>query len=364
MKSRKRFDYAILVPVFVLVVFGLMMLASASSDLGKLKFDDAYYYLKHQVFYGLSIGIVGFLLGLFVPYRHYKKFSTLLLFLTIIGLILVFTPLGSSSGTAAERWIALGPITFQPSEILKLTFILYLAAWLSGARSNRGDNFWEGFMPFLAVCGVIGLLLILEKSTSSVIIIMFSALVVYFASGAKKQYVFYAVFLGVLLMSLLVVFTPYRFERIKTYFDHTSDVQGASYQTNQALITIGSGGIWGVGYGKSVAKQYLPEQIGDSIFAIIAEEFGFVGSTILITAFFFMVLRSYQLAKRVGDRFGRLLLVGFGTVIGIQVFVHIASNAKLIPLTGVPLPFVSYGGTALVVFLTMSGIMLNISKHA
>jgi len=359
----KQIDYAILIPVFLLTVFGLLMLTSASSDLGKSNFDDSYYYLRHQVYYGLSLGVIGFLVASFTPYRYYKKFATLLLFVTIISLILVLTPLGFSSGTGAGRWINIGSITFQPAELLKITFILYLAAWLSSARSKRGENFWEGFIPFLGICGIIALLLVLEKSTSSVIIIMGSALAVYFASGAKKSYVIYAVLSGILLLGLLIAFTGYRLDRIKTFLNPSRDVQGSSYQIDRSQITIGAGGILGVGYGKSIAKKYLPERIGDSIFAIIAEEFGFVGNIILITIFFFIVLRSYQLARQVSDRFGKLLFVGFGTVIGIQVFVHIGSNSGLIPLTGVPLPFVSYGGTALATFLTMSGIMLNISKN-
>jgi len=363
MRDRRHIDYMILIPVFLLTVFGLVMLASASSDLGKVKFDDASYYLRHQVFYGLSVGIAGFLAGFFVPYRHYKKFATILLLLTVIGLILVLTPLGSSSGTIADRWLSVGPVTFQPSELLKLTFIMYLAAWLSRARGNRGDNFWEGFVPFLAVCGVIALLLVLQRSTSSIIITMISALVVYFASGAKRRYIVYALLLGTLVMGVLVASSPYRLDRIKTYFDRERDVQDSSYQINQALRVIGSGGISGVGYGESVAKTYLPERVGDSIFAIIAEEFGFAGSIVLVTVFFFIVMRSYQMARQIGDRFGRLLLIGFGTVIGVQVFIHIGSNAGLIPLTGVPLPFISYGGTALAVFLTMSGIMLNVTRH-
>ncbi len=359
----RQIDYAILIPVFLLTIFGIIMLASASSDLGKSGFDDPYYYLRHQAFYGLSLGIVGFFIGCFTPYRYYKKFATLLLFITIIGLILVLTPFGFSSGTEAGRWINIGSITFQPAELLKITFILYLAAWLSNAKSKRGENFWEGFMPFLGVCGIIALLLVLEKSTSSVIIIMGSALAVYFVSGAKKRYVVYAVLSGILLLGILVVFTGYRLDRIKTYLNPSRDIQGSSYQIDRSQITIGSGGILGVGYGKSIAKKYLPERIGDSIFAIIAEEFGFVGNITLITLFFFIVLRSYQLARQVGDRFGKLLFVGFGTVIGIQVFVHIGSNSGLIPLTGVPLPFISYGGTALATFLTISGIMLNMSKN-
>lgn len=360
----RQIDYPVLITVFLLTLFGLMMLASASSDLGKAKFDNSYYYLQHQIYYGLSLGIAGFFAGLYLPLRWYKKLSIFALLLSIVSLIIVFTPLGSSAGTAAERWIAVGPITFQPSEILKLTFIFYLAAWLSGAKSNRSDNLTQGYLPFLAICVIIALLLVLEKSTSSVLIIMSGALAVYFSSGAKWRYILTTILLGIAGLALLVALTEYRSDRIKTFLNGGSDTSGMSYQISRSQTTIGAGGIWGVGYGKSIAKRYLPERIGDSIFPIIAEEFGFVGSITIVGLFFFLVFRSYQLSRRVSDRFGKLVLIGFGTIIGVQVFLHIGSNAGLIPLMGLPLPFISYGGTALAVFLTMSGVMLNISKDA
>ncbi|MBI1839070.1 MAG: cell division protein FtsW [Candidatus Colwellbacteria bacterium] len=363
MRGVRQIDYVISVSIFILIVFGIAMLSSASSDLGKLKFDDAYYYLKHQALYGLSLGIVGFLAGLYVPFGYYKKFAPVLLILSLGALILVFTPYGVTSG-GAQRWIQLGPVTIQPAEILKLTFIIYLAAWLSSSRRDRQHGLLEGFLPFLAVSGIIGVLLLLQKSTSAVVIIMLTALGTYFVGGAKKIYILYAVLLGAAVLAGVIYFTPYRLDRVKTFFEPTQDSQNAGYQLNQSLITIGSGGIFGVGYGKSVSKVYLPEKIGDSIFAVIAEEFGFLGSIVLIGTFFAIVFQGYRLAKRTGDKFGKLLLVGFSTIIGVQAFIHIASTSGLIPLTGVPLPFISYGGTALAVFMTMSGIMLNLGKNA
>ncbi len=360
----RQIDYPMLITVFLLTVFGLMMLASASSDLGKTKFDNSYYYLQHQIYYGLSLGIAGFFAGLYLPLRLYKKFSVFLLLLSVMSLIIVFTPLGSSAGTIAERWISIGPITLQPSEILKLTFIFYLAAWLSSAKSKRSDNLTQGYLPFIVICGIIALLLVLEKSTSSVLIIMSGALAVYFSSGAKLRYILTTILLGILGLVLLIAITEYRSDRIKTFFNGASDSSGSGYQVNISQTTIGAGGIWGVGYGKSIAKRYLPERIGDSIFPIISEEFGFIGSLSIVGLFFFIIFRGFQLSRKVSDRFSKLVLIGFGTIIGVQVFLHIGSNTGLIPLTGVPLPFISYGGTALAVFLTMAGIMLNISKDA
>ncbi len=364
MARSERIDYVILVSVLLLTVFGIVALASASSDLGKLKFNDTYYYLRHQVLYGLSLGIAGLLAGFFIPYNRYKKWAPILLFITLMALFLTLTPLGFSSG-GAKRWLQFGSIVFQPGEILKITFIIYLAAWLSSVRGSiRSHNFFEGFLPFISILGFLEFIFLFQKSTSTAAIVFVSAMATYFVSGAKKRYVFYLGIIIALGFTALVLFTPYRFQRFITFLNPQADAQGAGYQINQALITIGSGGLTGVGYGQSHSKNYLPERIGDSIFAIIAEEFGFIGSVILIAVFFALVARGYLLAKNATDRFGKLMLVGFSTVIGLQAFIHIGSNSGIVPLTGVPLPFISYGGTALAVYLTMAGVMLNISKHA
>lgn len=347
--------------VLVLVVIGIVALASASSDLAKSKLDDTSYYLSHQLIYGLGLGAVGFLFGLFFPYKNYKKAAPILLLFGIGILLLTFTPLGFTAG-GATRWISLGPITVQPAEIIKVVLIIYLAALFSGEKSKRQTDLRRGFIPFIVVCGLISIILFAQRSTSSVFIIMAAAVAVYFVSGAKKKYLLYAVLLGAAAFAALVAFSPYRLERIKTFLEPTADQGASSYQITRALITIGSGGLWGVGFGNSLSKKYLPEGIGDSIFAIIAEEFGFVGATILILIFLILTLRGYLAAKHLNDPFGKLILIGFSTLIATQAFMHIGSISGIIPLTGVPLPFISYGGTALVTFMTMSGIMLNITR--
>ncbi len=364
MTTKHQIDYVILILFIFLVAFGFVMLASASSDMGRgSQFEDVYYYLKHQIYYGLSIGIVGFLAGFLISYKHYKKLSPLLLVISLAALVLVFTPLGVSLG-GAQRWLQIGALTVHPAEILKLSFVIYLAAWLSDSRSNRGSNLFEGFLPFLVVSGLITFLLIIQKSTSSVVTIMISALVIYFASGAKKRYVLATIGIGLILLSAVIYLTPYRLDRITTYFDPTKDEKGSGYQIKLTKNAISSGGFWGKGYGKSDVKRYIPEKIGDSIYAIIAEELGFVGSIGIIAIFLVFITRGFLLAKQVHDQFGRLLLVGFSTIIGVQVFMHIGAISGVIPLTGVPLPFISYGGTALAVFMAITGIMLNISKSA
>lgn len=338
------------------------MLTSASSDLGQFKFQDSYFYLKHQLLYGLTVGAIGFWFASKFYYRHYQKLAVLFLMASLVTLVLVFTSMGVVSG-GASRWIKIGLVTFQPSELLKISFIIYLASWL-GNKSYRQENFFSGFLPFLIITGFIGFLLILQPSTSTAAILLATALIVYFKSGAKAAYIIYAILLGLALFLIISYLTPYRWDRIKTFLNPAENTRTASYQLNQALIAIGSGGLSGVGYGKSTTKlHYLPQPIDDSIFAVIAEELGFVGSVILILAFATIVIRSFLLSRKILDEFGQLLLVGFGSLIAIQAFMHIGAISGLIPLTGVPLPFISYGGTALAVFMTISGIMVNISKY-
>lgn len=362
MRHKQSIDYIIFAASGILIILGLAVLASASSDLGELKFNDAYYYLKHQTLYGLSFGLVGFWIGYILNYRIYKKLAPLFLLVSLGLLILVFSPLGITSG-GAQRWIAAGPVTIQPSELLKLFFIGYLAAWLSSSKRERQKSVGQALLPFLIVSGIIALLLLIQKSTSAAIILMAGSLAIYFTSGARMKHVIATILLGLVLVGTFIMATPYRRDRILSFLHPETASEQSTYQLEQAKITIGSGGLLGVGYGQSTAKNYLPERIGDSIFAIIAEEFGLVGSLAIISLFFILVTRMLILAKRTGDQFAKLLLVGFATIIGFQAFIHIGANSGLIPLTGVPLPFISFGGTALAVFMTIIGATLNITKH-
>lgn len=356
-------DYLILFCLAFLVIFGLVTLASASSNLGQTKFGDSFYYLKHQLIYGLSFGLIGFLAAYKIYYRHYQKAAFLLLVFSIGILILVFTPFGFRAG-GAERWLQIGPVTFQPAEFLKITFILYLSAWLAG-RGERQKSFYSGFIPFFILIAVVAGLLFKQPATTTVVIIVASALVVYFISGAKLRYIFGTVMIGVAAIAMLVYATPYRLERVLSFIKPEADPLAGGYHISQAKIAIGSGGFSGVGFGKSTTKiQYLPEPIGDSIFAVMAEELGFIGSLALIAIFTVLILKILLLARKTKDKFGKLLLVGFGSLIALQVFINIAAISGLIPLTGVPLPFISYGGTALAVFMTMGGIIANISKYS
>ena len=239
-------DYFFLAILFALTVFGLAMLSSASSALGQAQFNDSYFYLKHQLLYGLVPGIVGFLLGYFIPYENWKKIAFPLLLLGIVCLGLVFTHVGLViNGT--DRWLRFGPVQFQPAELVKLVYILYVAAWLSNVRMKREHDIRNGLVPFLIVSGVIAGLLILQPATSTVAILLGSGLVVYFASGAPKRYLIGIILLAALIIAAVIYVTPYRRARILGFLDQSANTQGQNYQVNQAEIAIGAGGLWGVG---------------------------------------------------------------------------------------------------------------------
>lgn len=363
LKGGHRPDYFLAATIFVLVVGGLVILASASSEVGRVRFDDSYYYLKRQILYGLSFGILGFFTAFKLHYQHYKKVAFLLLLANLGLLALVFTPMGVTTG-GATRWIRLGPLTFQPSEFLKLTFVLYLAAWLTNPAANRAKDLKEGFIPFLVMCGVIASLLFFQPATSMVVILLAAGGAVYFMSGAGITHVFITAILGAAAIGLLVAKGDYRLARITSFLNPSADTEDSGFQARQARITIGSGGWWGIGYGQSTTKgKTLPGAHDDAIFAVAAQELGFAGASAIAIFFGILVVRLLWLARKFRDRFGQLILVGFVAIITLQSVVHIGAISGLLPLTGVPLPFVSYGGTALAVFLTMSGIALNISKY-
>lgn len=369
-KIGHRPDYFFLVLVCVLTVMGLVILASASSHLGQSKFNDSYYYLKHQLTNGFLPGIVGFAVASFLHYQRYRKFAPYLLAANLVLLVLVFIPSFGVTAGGANRWVDLGPISFQPAEFLKITYILYLAAWLVSPRVNRARDLMSGLVPFIIISGVVAALLVAQPATSIVVILLGAGATMYILSGAPWKHVALLVGVGCACLALLLlasatgIISSYRWQRIQTFINPAQDTQGAAYQINQAVSTIGSGQFAGIGYGESTAKiNRLPAPIDDSIFAIAAQELGFVGASTIVALFALLVYRLLWLAGRIRDPFGATALTGFAIIIALQSIVNMGAISGLIPLTGIPLPFVSYGGTALAVFLTMSGIAVNISRY-
>jgi len=360
-RRRRRSDLIVIFCTVFLVVVGLVMLASASSNLGKIRFDDTYHYLKHQLMFGVTFGLIGFFLASKIYYRFYEKIAVILILVGLGLLLLVYTPFGLQTG-GAERWLQLGPVSFQPAEFMNIAMIIYLAAWLR--KKERTKKVMKGLVPFLVVVGLTTYLLLKQPSTSSAAILLAVSLIIYFASGTKFSHILAIILIGTIAFGSVIYFSPYRWERVQSFLNPGTNQLSSGYHINQTLIAIGSGGLWGVGYGQSTTKiSYLPEPIGDSIFAVIAEEMGFVGTGVLLAIFLLLILRTFQIAARAKDKFGHLLLVGFGSLIAIQTFVNIAAVSGVIPLTGAPLPFISYGGTALVSFMTIAGIINNVSKY-
>jgi cell division protein FtsW len=262
----------------------------------------------------------------------------------------------------ARRWLAVGSLSFQPSEILKFGFIIYLAAWAGSVKEKIG-SFKYGFLPLLVLFGICGGLLLKQPDTDTFLIIIMTGIAMFIAAGGRWRYVFMMLLVGLIGLSFLVYTRPYVKQRITTFLNPTADSLGASYQIQQSLIAIGSGGMFGKGFGQSVQKfTYLPEPVGDSIFAVAAEEFGFFGSVILVAIFLLFATRGLKIASRVPSAFGRLTVVGIVIMIASQAFVNIGAMLGVLPLSGITLPFVSHGGTSLFISLFEVGVVLSISK--
>ncbi|HZZ99132.1 MAG TPA: FtsW/RodA/SpoVE family cell cycle protein, partial [Candidatus Paceibacterota bacterium] len=261
------------------------------------------------------------------------------------------------------RWLAFGPLVFQPAELLKLSLIIYLAAWFGG-RNDRLRNWSYGVMPFVIVLGFAALLLVLQPDIGTLLVVSIIGLGMYFVAGISLKQLAGILLAGLFLLSLVIVIEPYRLDRLKAYLNPQSDPQGISYQVNQAAIAIGNGGMFGVGFGQSTQKKFgfLPEPVGDSIFAILTEELGYVGALFTIGLFLALCFTLIQVANNTKDEFGRLLVTGVNIWIMAQAFVNIAAISGLAPLTGIPLPFISYGGTAMLSLYAGLGIVLNVAK--
>ncbi len=356
-------DRSLLYATIALFVGGLLILISASMVVAHNNLGSATAYGLRQLLYGGGAGLVGLLITSRVPYRRWRVLSLPLLLITFGLLALVFVPQLSISVGGATRWLKIGPISFQPSELLKPVFIMYLASWLD-ARRREVASVSYGMIPFALMMSVIGVFLAMQPDLGTLFVIVITAGLLYFLGGGKTSQVITLFLLGATAFYLLIQIAPYRLARIMVFLNPSLDPQGAGYQITQAAIAIGSGGFWGLGFGRGVQKyQYLPEPMGDSIFAVLGEEMGFVGVIALIGLFSFFFLSALRVAKRAPDVFGRLLASGISIGIMTQAFVNMAAISGLLPLTGIPLPFVSYGGTSLAVTLASVGILMNISRH-
>lgn len=355
-------DKPFLILVGTLIVVGFFIFLSASMGLharGDVTFGSI-------VFKQIAIGIIGGGIAMYimsrVPYRLLRKYSFYILGFGIVSTLLVFIPgLGFEHG-GARRWISVGGLSMQPAEILKIAFVIYVAAWLSAAR-GRIHEFKFGLLPILVMLGVVGFMLAKQPDMGTMLVITSATFAMYVAGGANWRDIGIFILTMLLAGAALVAVKPYILERVKTFINPAEDAQGSGYQIRQAHIAIGSGEIFGRGFGQSIQKfNYLPEPIGDSVFAVAAEEFGFAGSIVILFLFIAFAVRGLHISARAPDMFGGLLVLGIVILIVMQSFINIASMLGLFPLTGMPLIFISHGGTALLVTLAGIGIVLNISR--
>ncbi len=357
-------DYVFIIAVALLLLTGLIFLASASSVLAFNKFGDSYYYVKRQLLYGLMPGL--FLCFLFsrLPYQKLRGLALPVLGVALFLMLLVFVPgIGFEYG-GARRWIHLFGNSLQPSEVLKLSFIIYLAAWLEG-KTDKIKSFKDGIMPFIAITGLAMGFVLLQKDLGTTSVIAASAFFVLLVAGANFSHLAFLIASGSFLTWLVIKLEPYRVARLTVFLHPELDPQGIGYHINQALLAVGSAGWLGLGLGYSRQKHaYLPEVTGDSIFAIIAEELGFLFTALFVGLISFVLWRGFKIARYAPDDFGRYLVTGILAWLGWQSFINIASMLNLLPLTGVPLPFVSAGGSALMIALTGIGIIINVSRQA
>lgn len=362
-RSPKSIDSLLLILVAILVVGGFFIFSSAS--LGLLARSGASFssVAFSQFFFGIVGGGIAMLVASNIFYRNWRQYAFYIYCATALFTLAVFIPgLGMSHG-GATRWLDLGFTTIQPSELFKIGFVIYIATLLSG--THRQIETWRyGVVPFISVLAVTGLIVLSLPDTDTFLIMVMAGVAMFVTAGAKWKHIFMLAGAGLLLLITIAFMRPYVMDRITTFMNPENDPLGSGYQIQQSLIAIGSGGWFGRGYGQSIQKfEYLPEPIGDSIFAVYAEEFGFVGSFALVLILAFFTFRGFKIATQSNDIFGMLLVVGFMTLIVAQAFLNIAAMAGIAPLSGLPLPFISHGGTALMTTLAMLGIVLNVSKY-
>ncbi len=363
-------DAILLVISILLVLAGILILTSVSASYSLQKFGTTFYFLNHQLLFGLLPGLVLGAGAFFLPLEWFKRFSFFILLGNILLLLMVFLP-GMESIGGARRWIFVGPFSLQPSEPLKLTLILYVASWLATKKQivskKRGATHTGTLLtpiPLLLMMTIIGILLIAQPDISTLGLVALVFTLMYFSAQTPLWHTVALVGIGFALLLLLIYVAPYRLSRLMVFFDPSFDPLGQGYQAKQALIAIGSGGLTGVGLGLSFQKfGVLPQPISDSIFAIFSEEMGFAGALIIIVLFLLLAWRGLAIARNSTNPFSYLVAIGIVSWITLQAFINIGSMIGVLPLAGIPIPFISYGGSALATELIALGILLNISKQ-
>jgi cell division protein FtsW len=354
-KQHQSIDKNFLFIVIALTFCGFIAVADASAPQAINNFNDKYYFVKQQLVWG-GVGFIALFIASKIKYTFWEKLATPLFVISVLMLVAVLIPGISYSALGARRWLDLGITSLQPSELTKLTLALYLAKVASKNKSTLSY-----LIPLALVAGLI----MLQPDLGTTMVNVGIGFTQILVAGIPWLHLAGTGAIGGVIVSALIFLSPYRRDRLLTLVQQSSDPLGRDYHIRQILLALGSGGLFGVGFGQSRQKNlFLPEAATDSIFAVIAEEIGFIGGLILLSAFGFLVYKGLKIAKNAPDKFSQVLATGIISWIGIQVVLNIGSMVSLVPLTGVPLPLFSYGGSALVMILFATGILLNISSHA
>ncbi|MBU5482984.1 stage V sporulation protein E [Clostridium sp. MSJ-11] len=358
-KKMGSIDFFLFCVIMLLVAIGIIMVYSASSYFAFYKHGDDMFFLKRQGAFAI-VSIAFMIITINIDYHYYKRYTKLLMIITTILLLVVFA---FPAVNGARRWIALGPINIQPSEIAKYMIVAYLAKSID-AKGEKMKSFTKGVLPHLLVAVFYAGLIYAEKNLSIATVVMAVTFFVLFVGGAKFIHLLIVVTPVILAGAAAILLVPFRRARFFSYRNPWVDPLNTGYQLIQSFLALGSGGIWGVGIGQSRQKcYYIPEPHNDFIFAVIGEELGLIGCTFIIVLFVLFVWRGIVTAVKAKDTYGTLLAIGITSVIAVQALINIAVVTGSIPVTGVPLPFISYGGSSLVVNMTAMGILLNISRH-
>ena len=359
----KKADRTFLGYILLWLLVGLVVLTSASGPVGYSKFGDTYFFIKRQIFYGVIPGLILFFILAKIKYENWRRLSGFVYLGALLLMVLVFIPGIGLELNGSRSWLNIFGYSFQPAEMAKLGMIIMAATLLSNKKRDLSD--WQnGLLPVLAILAPILILVVLQPDigTLSVLVVILFAML--FVARVPKMYLFVLAVLGAGVLVAMILAAPYRLQRLTVFLHPELDPQGVGYHINQAFLAIGSGGFWGLGLGNSLQKfQYLPEVSADSVYAVMAEELGFVFSAGLIILILATVWRGLKIAKNTEGDFGRLLVVGIITWFAWQSFLNIGAIVGVLPLTGVPLPFVSHGGSALMTALAAVGIVANVSRE-
>lgn len=360
--KKRSLDFGLLITVLVLMIFGVVMVFSASYyDTISASGNPYYYLLRMSVWF--VAGLILMIVLSVIKYDIYYKLAPYLMILSIILLCLLFTPLGAERNYA-YRWIEIGPVTFMPAEVAKLAAIIFVA-WYYAKYEKYIRTFTKGVVPMLAVAGLYFVLIYLQPNLSTAIIICGIIIGMMFIAGIRFSYFAGLLAAGIIGVTVLIISQgEFHLDRVMSFLDPFADPQGASYQVIQSLLALATGSVFGVGPGNSIQKaQYLPEAQNDFIFAIIGEEYGFIGCLVVMAVFIILIWKGAMVSMNAANRFGMLLAAGITILFALQVIMNIAVVTSVMPPTGVILPFISYGGNAMLVFSAAAGILLNISKY-